>query len=160
MSRRKSEAEKKLAGTARKDRTRAEPSHTAKAPACPAWVRGYGRTIYRRTAAILAEAGVLTAGDREALAAYSVAVSRWRDAEAALDAGETFQRTRSGYSQLTAQAIEARRAREEVARMAAALGLTPTTRSKLERVPPAQNSDADWLLNPWAINRKPAELVS
>ena len=157
MSRKKSAHEKRLSGTARPDRERLDPELEAKAPACPSFVKGYARTVYRRTAGLLADAEAVTPGDREVLACYAVAVARWRDAEAALDAGETFQRTRSGYSQLTAQAIEARRAREEVAKLAAALGFTPTTRSKLERVPAKQETPAG---NPWAINHASAQLVS
>ena len=143
-----------MAGTSRPDRERTEPEHTSGAPVCPSWVTGYARSVYRRTCKILSEAEAITPGDREAVATFAVSVARWREAEAALDAcGSATQRTRSGYSALRAEAIEARRSREEVARNAERLGLSPTSRSKLAKVAPTSDADDPWALrNPFVIN--------
>ena len=154
MSRRKSTAEKKMAGTSRPDRDRTEPEHKSGAPVCPSWVTGYARAVYRRTCKILSEAEAITPADREAVATFAVSVARWRAAESALDAcGSACQTTRTGYSALRAEAIEARRAREEVARNAQQLGLSPTSRAKLTKVALRLDEDAEWLFqNPFRIN--------
>lgn len=153
MSRKKSEHSKRISGTARPDRKRPEPTHTAAVPTPPDWLPRYAKTVFRRTAKLLAEAGVLSQLDRDALCVYSVAVSRWRDAENAMDDARVYQRTRSGYSQVSAQYTVASRARAEVLAAAEKLGLTPTSRGKLEKVVPAFDEDDEWLFrNPFAIN--------
>ena len=151
MSRRKSQHEKKLSGTARPDRERDEPEHTAAIPTAPDWLPRYAKTVFRRTAKLLDEAGTVTQLDRDALCVYAVAVSRWRDAERELDERGCYQRTQSGYSQVTAPYTVASRARAEVLSAAEKLGLTPTSRSKLERIAPAQTPAPGE--NVFAINR-------
>ena len=158
MSRRKSTHEKFITGTARPDRARMETEHEPTVPTPPDWLPRYAKTVFRRTARLLSDAGALTQLDRDALSAYSVAVARWRDAERALDEAEVYQRTQSGYSQVTAQYTVASRARGEVLTAAEKLGLTPTSRGKLERVPP-RVADADFLFGDWA-NRNPFRINS
>ena len=153
MSKRKSEREKLMAGTSRPDRKRTEPTHTAAVPTPPDWLPRYAKTVFRRTAKLLAEAGVLSQLDRDVLSVYSVAVSRWRDAEKAMDEARVYQRTRSGYSQVSAQYTVASRARAEVLSAAQQLGLSPTARARLEKVTPTSDADDPWALrNPFIIN--------
>ena len=162
MTRRKSNTEKRASGTSRQDRNHSEPEHTPGAPRCPTWVTGYARTVYRRTCRILSDAGAISPADRESIATFAVSVARWRQSEAALDAcGSAYQKTKSGYSALRAEAIESRRAREEVARNAERLGLSPTSRARLTKVQSNTDTPNPFTeFNRWAINPPVKELVS
>lgn len=100
-------------------------------PRCPGHLSGAARREWRRLAKPLHEAGVLTAADRAALAAYCQAWARWVEAEEQLARTPTLLKTPSGYVQQSPWLSIANRQLEIMGRYMAELGLTPSARSRV-----------------------------
>lgn len=68
-----------------------EPKPEAKTPRCPTWLSKEAKAVWKQVAKQLAELGVLTEIDGNALARYCSLWVRWRRATAHLEAnGETY----------------------------------------------------------------------
>lgn len=124
---------------------RREPRPAAGLPTAPAELAADAKTEWRRVARALHRAGLLTAIDRAALAAYCQTYARWRQAERAL--GEMAARdpltagllikTQNGNAIQNPLVGVANKAAAAMVRYAAEFGMTPSARSRIEASAPA-----------------------
>lgn len=80
----------------------------------------------------LARMGVVTVVDRAALAAYCQAWSRWVDSEAQVARLGTIVKTANGNLIQNPYLAVANRAMEQMTRLAAEFGMTPSSRSRVQ----------------------------
>lgn len=124
-----------------------EPSPRRALPRCPAHLDDEARRAWRRLSRDLYDAGVLTAVDRDLLAAYCQAFSRWVNAELKVRAtGEVIKTTNGNLIQNPYLGI-ANRAIDQMARLAGEFGLTPSSRAHLKVEPAKERSLADILFD-------------
>jgi P27 family predicted phage terminase small subunit len=116
-------------------------SRPGRLPSCPGHLNPAAAAEWRRVAKALQRAGVLTAFDRAALAAYCQAWGRWVEAEEKLKATPILVRTPSGYVQQSPWLSIAHRQLELMGRYMVELGLTPAARSRVAACLPAPGSE-------------------
>ena len=130
-----------------------EPRISGGMPTPPAFLGKLARAEWRRLCKPLYAAGILTVADRSVFAAYCVLVERWHLAEVALaeDAQspdsrhygllKTVARSEGAglYHNPLVQA--ANRAMRDMLKFAAEMGLSPSSRSRIEVNPPAPEDD-------------------
>lgn len=102
-------------------------------PRCPPHLSDVARREWRRLAAPLHAAGILTLADRSALAAYCQAYARWSEAERKLAETPVLLKTPSGYVQQSPWLSIANKQLEIMGRYMSELGLTPSARTRLDR---------------------------
>lgn len=137
----KSDAVKELEGNPGKRRSNKKstksPTQTtatkSSRPTCPKWLDTEARKEWRRVCPLLMERETLTKSDSSILAGYCAAYARWRKAEESLKGGLT-QEARHGTSPRPEVAI-ARDALTQMRALAAELGLTPNSRSRILPTP-------------------------
>ena len=123
-----------------------EPDVSNKKPRCPSWLSPSAKVEWRRIAGVLHEAGLLTYVDRAALAGYCQAYGRWKDAEEQLETAPLMLETDKGYCYPNPLIGIARGAFEDMSKMAAEFGMTPSARSRLKvEKPEKEKSLADTL---------------
>lgn len=128
-------AMKELAGNpGHRPLNRNEPRPAVRAPSCPAAVTGEARKEYRRVARLLVDMGVLTEADRAPLVAYAVAYGRWMDAEKVVTEKGTIVTTSNGNLIQNPYLSVANRAMEQMCKLAAEFGMTPSSRSRVSVV--------------------------
>lgn len=120
-----------------------EPRIAPAVPTPPEHLAPSALEEWHRLAPTLARAGILTHLDRAALGAYCAAYGTFTEAEAALRENGPVV---TGYrgSQVVSPYIRVRdRALELMARFAAELGLTPSSRSRIHAAPIEEFDEAD-----------------
>lgn len=123
---------KRLAGNpGKRPLNDAEPQFSAEVPTCPRHLSTAARTEWHRVAHALADAGVLTAVDRAALAAYCQAYGRWVEAERELMASGKVALTPNGYPVQSVWLQIANKAMEQMHKFAAEFGMTPAARTRV-----------------------------
>ena len=125
----KPQALKKMQGTYRPDRDGGTTLAGSTTP--PNWLSQAAKTEWRRVAKRLAEAGLLTWGDRALLAAYCQAYARWKQAEQELEGKPLTFETDKGYVGKNPLLTVANEARDAMIRAAKEFGMTPVARSRL-----------------------------
>ena len=110
---------------------RGPSSRPGRLPSCPGHLNPAAAAEWRRVAKALQRAGVLTAFDRAALAAYCQAWGRWVEAEEKLRETPALVRTPSGYVQQSPWLSIAHKQLELMGRYMVELGLTPAARSRV-----------------------------
>lgn len=114
----------------------AEPEYPAGAGDCPVELDDAGRAEWERVSRLMTASGVLTAADRAVLTLYCSAWSRWAKANAfVLKTGEVLKTTEGNFYQNPYLSV-ANKALEQVAKLAAALGLDPTSRTRVHAATP------------------------
>jgi len=122
---------KRRTGNPGKRKIKVEPKPPAGDPTASTWLTGAALEEWNRVVPILSAMGIYSFADRAALEIYCKAYARWREAEAVIDkTGLVFQ-TPAGYIQTTPHVTIARRYGDQVARLAAEFGLTPSGRSRI-----------------------------
>lgn len=111
---------------------RREPPADTGLPSCPAHVQNEARREWRRISRHLANIGLLTKIDRAALAAYCVAYGRWSDAEMQVTRLGAVVKTVNGNLIQNPYLAVANRSMEQMARLAAEFGMTPSSRSRVQ----------------------------
>lgn len=108
-------------------------------PSPPMWLPEEAKAEWRRVAKVLVARRVLTDGDLAALEGYALNVGHVRIAAKAIEAEGAYVegKRHPAFTTLTQSGAEARR-------LAAELGLTPTSRAKL---PAGEVDDADSLVD-------------
>jgi P27 family predicted phage terminase small subunit len=112
-------------------------------PRCPDHLTGDAEKCWRRLSRDLYDAGLLTSVDREALAAYCVAYARWRKAEDMLgEQGEVIRTapkedgegnaTGGGNLVQNPWLAVSNRALDQMTKLAAEFGMTPSSRSRVK----------------------------
>ena len=120
-----------------------EPQLAAGLPAPPPELSEDAQTEWRRVAARLRKAGMLTTLDRAALAAYCQAFGRWRQAERALakmaeldpTTGGLLIKTKEGNAIQNPLVGVANKAMADMVRYATEFGMTPSARSRIQTDP-------------------------
>ncbi len=119
-----------------------EPKPRADMPTCPSWLDREAKAEWKRQAPELYAVGVLTVVDGSVLAAYCEAFSLWKRASIRLQhqarnddkvlAEAILVTTKSGNVILNPLQGACNVARRDMVRLAAELGLTPSSRANLE----------------------------
>lgn len=110
----------------------------------PAWLTGRALAEWKRIVPILKSMGTFSDSDRTALEIYCKAYQRWRQAEEAIDKTGLVMRSPSGYIQQAPHVGLARKYADQVARLAAEFGLTPSSRSRINVEQADAADDADF----------------
>jgi P27 family predicted phage terminase small subunit len=118
----------------------AEPQPVAKAPACPPCLGEEASKEWQRLAKELAELGLLTGLDRNLLAAYCQAHALWVEAVASIGRYGTMVKSPNGYPMQSPYVAVANKQVEIMVRIAAELGMTPSSRTRI-RVGPKGPED-------------------
>ncbi len=108
-----------------------EPIPPEVIPDCPEHLSDVAAAEWHRVAATLHEMGVLSTVDRAALAAYCQAYGRWVEAEERMRQTPLLIRTPSGYPQQSPWLSIANKQLELMAKFMAELGMTPSSRSRV-----------------------------
>jgi P27 family predicted phage terminase small subunit len=104
-------------------------------PSAPEYLRGGDLEIWRELTTELHALGIITKFDQHILAVYCQAVGELNKHTAALEnESDVIVSTRGG-SQLNPRVRYVKSLREEIAKYASELGLSPTSRNKLELMP-------------------------
>lgn len=123
-----------------------EPQPKAVLPVAPAHLKGDERTKWDELAAELHELGMLTTLDRDALAMYCVLFVRWTKAEQVIrQKGEIIKTTNGNIVQNPYLSI-ANRALEQLNKLSAEFGMTPSSRSRVKLDPMNPEQELERLL--------------
>lgn len=115
----------------RSDDGRGTAYNRPRPPTCPAHLSPTAKAEWKRLACGLFDRGILTEGDRAALAAYCQAYGRWVEAERKLAETPTLIKLPSGYIQQSPWLSIANKQLELLAKYASELGLSPVSRSRV-----------------------------
>ena len=118
-------------------------------PTVPPHLSPDALTEWERVARELVDAGLLASLDRAALAAYCQAYARWAQAERALVemgrrdmlTGGLMIKTTGGNAIQNPLVGIANKAAADMVRYAAEFGMTPSSRTRIQATPPAQEAD-------------------
>lgn len=113
---------------------RREPVPERDVPTCPSHLLPAGKAEWKRIVHELYELGVISRLDRASLAAYCQAYGRWVEAERKLTETPAILKMPSGYIQQNPWLTIATKQMELVQRFAAELGMTPSSRSRVETI--------------------------
>ena len=109
-----------------------EPTLALATPTPPDWLGDEAREKWDEVAAELAQMGVLTSVDADVLALYSVTWTEWKAASLAIrDHGLTV-RTPRGEERTSPYVLIGNKALMQLRALAAELGLTPSSRSRVQ----------------------------
>jgi P27 family predicted phage terminase small subunit len=121
---------------------RSEPRSPSGMPDPPAHLSPEGLQEWRRLAADLHRAGLLSSLDRAVFSAYCQSYARWIVAEHLLaEADGLTETTKNGYVIQRAIVAIANKAMADTVKYAAELGMTPGSRSRVTAQPPAPDDD-------------------
>lgn len=129
-----------------------EPKPELAVPTCPAHLHPTAKAEWKRLARQLHTMGILTHLDRSVLAAYCQAYGRWVEAERRLKETPILLKTPAGFVQPSPWLGISNKSVELMLKFAAELGLSPSSRSRVQAVPvgPA----------PWEFGRDDDEFFS
>lgn len=102
---------------------------------CPDWLSQAAKTEWRRIAPVLVKAGIVTAADRAALAVYCQQYARVASAERLVEEQGPIVKSPSGYPIQNPNLAIANKAATLLIKYAAELGITPSSRTRVEAVP-------------------------
>lgn len=129
---------KELAGNpGKRALNKREPQPRRMLPPCPRHLTGEARREWRRMGGELVRLGVMTAVDKATFAAYCVAWARWVDAEANVAKLGPIVKTANGNLIQNPYLAVANRALEQMTKLAAEFGMTPSSRSRVQVAQPA-----------------------
>lgn len=126
---------KLLEGTFRKDRAaKREPKapKTSKRPSPPAYLGRNAKAEWRRIIPILDEMGILSTADRSIIAAYCQAWHRLQQYEKDIDDNGSSFTTEKGYECQRPAVAMAQKQAQLLRQFAGELGLSPSSRSRVE----------------------------
>ena len=118
----------------RRPLNRREPVPERDVPTCPSHLLAAGKAEWKRIVHELYDLGVISRLDRASLAAYCQAYGRWVEAERKLTETPAILKMPSGYIQQNPWLTIATKQMELVQRFAAELGMTPSSRSRVETI--------------------------
>ncbi|MEM6560029.1 MAG: phage terminase small subunit P27 family [Planctomycetota bacterium] len=120
---------------------KSEPKPAAKLPACPKHLGDEARKEWRRVTKQLADLNLLTDLDRAVLAAYCQAWGRWVEAETELRKHGPVVKSPSGYPIQNPYLSIANKAMEQMRKLLPELGLSPSSRSRIQTPTDAEADD-------------------
>lgn len=101
-------------------------------PTCPKELKGAAKRRWNELVAILADTGLLTQADRDAMAAYCVIWARWRDAEDRLQNEPTVITSPEGGTYQNPTLHVSNKCFEQMCKLWSVLGLDPVSRTRLQ----------------------------
>lgn len=110
-------------------------------PPPPDWLPEMGRAEWSRVGRILNKLHVLTDADVTALAAYCDAYCRWRDARKAIEDEGMTTTTGAGNLKAHPATVVVHQAMTEMRQFMVEFGLTPSSRTRVSQVRPAEPSE-------------------
>ena len=116
-----------------------KPEHSI--PTCPIWLSPLAKKEWKRITPELARLGLLTKLDRNVLAGYCVSFALWQQTQELLSKQGTVYLTGKGQLQPRPEIMVAKTAGEMMQSFAAELGLTPTSRARMNL--PKANEEID-----------------
>jgi len=130
----------KLRGTFRKHRSKNEPRTQAEVPPCPEWLDEQAKNAWGQVTPQLAQMGVLSRIDGNALSRYVTYWSRWKAAEEFLAKhGSVYPiKDEAGKVKCLVQVPQvaiAAKLGTLLGRLEAEFGMTPSSRSRIEALP-------------------------
>lgn len=117
------------------------PQFAPGAPDCPEHVQGAAREEWERVTPLLEQAGLLATVDRAALAAYCVTWARWAEAEAMVAKSGTVLKSPDGGLCLNPYLRVADKALEQMQRLLAEFGLSPSSRARVSPLSDASSNE-------------------
>lgn len=117
-----------------------EPRPVAAVPDCPAHLNDVAREEWSRLTRELSAVNLLTNLDRGSLAAYCVAWSRWCEAEQRVREMGAVVKSPTGFPIQNPYLAIANKAMEQMHKLAAEFGLTPSSRTRI-KAPPTKQRD-------------------
>lgn len=138
--------EKKLAGNPGKRPIGLDLKPKLGVPEMPEWLLPVAKDKWREVVPLVVEMGVLALADGTLLAAYCQVYARWRDAEEKLDEQgteieTTFANGDSKGVMTSPQVGIAAKWLDKLNQLGAQFGLSPTSRSRINLPPPAEEKD-------------------
>lgn len=115
-------------------------------PSPPDWLTDIGRAEWRRVGKLLSKLQVLTDSDLSALAAYCDAYSRWRKAREMIEEQGITTETGSGNLKAHPATVVVHQAMTEMRQFMVELGLTPSSRTRVNQVKPNEPSEFEQFL--------------
>jgi P27 family predicted phage terminase small subunit len=109
----------------------AEPRPVARVLPCPACLCDEARKEWQRLAKELAELGLLTGLDRGLLAAYCQAHALWVEAVSSIERYGTMVKSPNGFPMQSPYVAVANKQVDIMVRIAAELGMTPSSRTRI-----------------------------
>ena len=109
-----------------------EPQLPVKIPKPPAFLNAVAKRHFRATAIQLAALGIMTEIDRDALALYAQAFATWRDAVLKLGESGPVHKTTAGNIIQHPHFGIANKASEQMRKMLAEFGMTPSSRTRIK----------------------------
>lgn len=126
---------KKLAGNpGKRPLNKNEPKLTAKVLRVPDFLPDHAKKEWRRLARLLGENGIVTEADRAALTGYCIAWGRYVQAEENLKESSMILVTDKGYQYQNPWLSISNKAAEEMRKWAVELGMTPSSRSRVQAI--------------------------
>ena len=126
-----------------KERSKTEPTPEPEELPCPDFLKNEAKAEWERLAPTLANQGVLTAWDRAALVAYCHQWALYMEINGAIKA--LLIKTIAGDARQNPLIRMRKETLEQLIRLAQEFGLTPATRSRVERIEKGEEPDADEL---------------
>jgi P27 family predicted phage terminase small subunit len=120
--------------TRRPQRERSGPA--PRLPACPPHLQGEARKEWTRTGRRLLACGLMTEIDSAALAAYCTAWARWVEAEESLRQFGVVLKSPNGYPMPSPFLTIANKAMDQMTRLLAEFGMSPSSRARVSVSPP------------------------
>ena len=127
-----------------------EPKPKPVAPKPPTWLRKEAKKEWKRAAKELEQLGLLTQIDMATFAGYCQTYAKWREAEEFIqENGSTYEIPKYGedgelisvYYQQYPQVSQARQYLEQITKLCAEFGMTPSSRSRINL--PGQQDEVD-----------------
>ena len=108
----------------------------------PAWMDDFAKEEWRRLVPMLKRIGILTDADVGVMTAYCQAFSQFRQATETVNKDGLVYKPNEGsnYLQQTPHLSIANKAAERMRKLAAELGITPSSRSRIRAKPPGKGS--------------------
>lgn len=117
------------------------PKPDVRIPVCPAWMKGYARTCWKRLAPELHRLGVLTYVDRDTLAAYCMAVAKLKYAEDHIVAEGEYHTNDKGNIFRHPASITQGEMMRQIKALGGLFGLNPSSRNDLIVEPASREKD-------------------
>jgi P27 family predicted phage terminase small subunit len=114
-----------------------QPAVVPETQAPPDWLDASAQGEWRRLAPMLVRQGVLTEMDLDALTAYCVAWSTWKDATQKIRTFGMVIKTKTGYPITSPYIPIANKAMATMKALMTEFGMTPSSRNRVARVEPA-----------------------
>jgi len=118
-----------------------EPDPVPTVPSCPPHLSEDAKREWERVAPLLEKLGLLSEIDRGALALYCQAWGRWLEAEEALKKYGVMVKSPNGFPMQSPYLALANKAMEQMRAMLTEFGMSPSSRTRAQALPP---EDDDW----------------